>query len=128
MSAHWPVNRLLAVLASPVQLGAEDNPAVQAASAQQHPTIITFDPPGSVTTLSFAINPAGAITGAFIDASGVLHGFLRAPDGTFTTFDAPGAGTGPGQGTVALSNNPAGAITGYYTDGNNVSHGFLRIP
>ena len=27
-------------------------------------------------------------------------GFLRAPDGTITVFDVPGAGTGPGQGTI----------------------------
>jgi hypothetical protein len=56
----------------------------------------------------------------------VYHGFLRAPDGTFTTFDAPGAGTGAYQGTFAISINPAGAITGYYTDASNVDHGFLR--
>src|SRR5437868_6660354 len=47
---------------------------------------------------------------------------------TFTTFDAPGAGTGPGQGTFATSLNPAGAITGYYADANLVFHGFLRAP
>src|SRR5947209_6920721 len=34
--------------------------------------------------------------------------------GTFTTFDAPGAGTGSHQGTRAFAINPAGAITGYY--------------
>src|SRR2546421_12484456 len=45
---------------------------------------------------------------------------------TFTTFDAPGAGTGPGQGTFATSLNPAGAITGYYADAHLVFHGFWR--
>src|SRR5437667_4125342 len=45
---------------------------------------------------------------------------------TFTTFDAPGAGTGNAQGTFAVSINPAGAITGYYADANSVFHGFLR--
>src|SRR6266536_814144 len=49
---------------------------------------------------------------------------------TITTFDAPGAGTGPGQGTFPsfspLLINPNGAITGYYTDSAFVTHGFLR--
>ncbi len=52
----------------------------------------------------------------------------RAQQGTFTTFDAPGAGTGSGQGTFAFAINPAGVITGYYTDASDGSHGFLRAP
>jgi hypothetical protein len=63
-----------------------------------------------------------------VDASDVNHGFVRASDGTITTFNVPGAGTGPGQGTIPLSNNPADRITGYYIDASDVSHGFLRIP
>ena len=51
---------------------------------------------------------------------------MRAPDGTFTTFDAPGAGTGLFQGTNPFSINPAGAIAGYTLDASNVNHGFLR--
>jgi hypothetical protein len=74
------------------------------------------------------INPKGVITGQYVDASGVNHGFLRAKHGTITNFDAPGAGTGTGQGTIAFSNNPADAITGYYIDAGGVYHGFLRIP
>ena len=35
---------------------------------------------------------------------------------TITTFDAPGAGTGPGQGTLAFSINAPGGIAGYYFD------------
>jgi hypothetical protein len=46
--------------------------------------------------------------------------------GTFTTFDAPGAGTGTNQGTFPSSINPAGAITGIYCVPNFVCHGFLR--
>ena len=44
----------------------------------------------------------------------------------FITFDAPGAGTGAGQGTFPITINTAGAITGFYIDANNVSHGFVR--
>ena len=56
----------------------------------------------------------------------MFHGYVRAPDGTFTTFDAPGAGTGLFQGTNPFSINPAGAIAGYTVDASNVTHGFLR--
>jgi hypothetical protein len=42
-------------------------------------TFTTFDPPGSASTFPRAINPAGAITGDYIDANYVFHGFLRAP-------------------------------------------------
>jgi hypothetical protein len=53
---------------------------------------------------------------------------VRAKHGAITTFDVPAAGTGPGQGTIPLSNNPVDAITGYYIDANDVTHGFLRTP
>jgi hypothetical protein len=47
---------------------------------------------------------------------------------SFTTFDAPGAGTSPGQGTFAFGINPGGAVIGYYIDASNVFHGFVRAP
>src|SRR2546430_9403959 len=45
---------------------------------------------------------------------------------TITTFDAPGAGTGPGQGTYATNIAPSGPIIGFSRDANNVRHGFVR--
>jgi hypothetical protein len=60
--------------------------------------------------------------------SDVNHGFVRAQDGTITTFDVPSAGTGTGQGTVPDCNNPANAITGFYFDPSNITHGFLKDP
>src|SRR6478752_10349503 len=45
---------------------------------------------------------------------------------TITTFDAPGAGTGPLQGTYATNINPSGTIIGFSPDANNVRHGFVR--
>ena len=108
---------------------------------EHHGTIITFDAPGvgpgggpnSEGTHASSINPAGAITGSYDDANNVSHAFLREPDGKFTTFEAPGAGTSPFFGTFAASINPAGAIAGYYSDGSQVGtqvvyHGFLREP
>jgi hypothetical protein len=41
------------------------------------------------------------------------------------TFDAPGSGTGIGQGTFPSTPNPAGAIVGFYLDASKVAHGFL---
>ena len=46
--------------------------------------------------------------------------------GTFTIFDAPGAGTGFGQGTSPQAINAGGDIAGYYTDREDVPHGFIR--
>jgi hypothetical protein len=102
-------------------------------------TIVVFDAPGAGTgllqgTVGLGITPAGAIAGAYIDANNVAHGFIRAPRGAFTSFDAPGAGTGPGAsgclescpGTVPWGINPAGEITGQYIDVNNVAHCFVR--
>jgi hypothetical protein len=52
---------------------------------------------------------------------------VPAPDGSVTTVDAPGAGTGFRQGTYGSGGiNPAGAFSGYYVDASHVSHGFLR--
>ncbi|MGA7048496.1 MAG: hypothetical protein WBY98_19685, partial [Candidatus Sulfotelmatobacter sp.] len=118
---------LLVVLAVPVSLAAQDNPHSKDAK------FITFNAPGAGTgagqgTISNSINPAGAITGYYLDASDVYHGFLRAADGTFTTFDVLDAGTSFYEGTGPLSINPAGAITGWYFDTSNVIRGFLRTP
>jgi len=90
--------------------------------------IITFDAPGAVNgTVPSSITPAGAIAGYYADASPVFHGFfLSALGGTFTSFDAPSAGTGQFQGTFAFSINPAKAIAGYYVDASYVPHGYVR--
>jgi hypothetical protein len=45
---------------------------------------------------------------------------------TFTTFEAPGAGTAEYQGTIAFSINTAGTIAGYSVDSGGVHHGFVR--
>jgi hypothetical protein len=101
--------------------------------------ITTFDAPGAGTTADSAqgthvddyasfgtsgLNPAGAITGLVITSSGLGRGFLRAPQGRVTTFDALGEANGTFPGNI----NPEGAITGYYLDANFLNHGFLRDP
>jgi hypothetical protein len=74
------------------------------------------------------ITPAETITGSFNDGFAVKHGFLRASDGTVTTFDFPGAGTGFDQGTVPLGISPAGIIMGLYIDAKYKHHGFFFLP
>ena len=68
----------------------------------------------------------GDIQGAFTDANGVIHGFVRSHAGAITTFNVPGAGTGMSQGTNATYLNDVGTVSGIYIDANYVFHGFVR--
>ena len=104
------------------------------------PRIISFDAPGAgATTGSFEgtacysdcsalINNFGAIAGTYQDANNVFHGFVRSPQGKFTTFDAPGADMTAGDfnGTFVNGINDAGAIAGFSVDASGGAHGFLR--
>ena len=101
------------------------------ASAQ---TITTFSAPGAGTgagqgTGGFGINPQGTVVGSYLDDGNVFHGYQCVSGcgtaSTFTTFNAPGAGTAANQGTITFSINVFGVITGYLIDANNVSHGFV---
>src|SRR5947209_2223191 len=97
-------------------------------------SLTTFDAPGAGAgadlrqgTFPKSINPTGAITGYYIDARNLIHGFLRSSEGAITTFDAPDVGAF--LGTFALSINATGAIAGYYFGGATLGyHGFLRAP
>jgi len=80
---------------------------------------IAFDAPGAGKTAGSgqgtfpkSINKAGAITGHYIDANNVNHGFLRTPQGKIIKVDAPGAGTaaGSGFGTFPTSINDGGTL------------------
>jgi hypothetical protein len=69
--------------------------------------------------MATSINDSGAITGTYTDASTFNHGFVRSPQGTFTTFDV-------GEAMWNLSINNGGAVAGTYRDANGSSHGFVR--
>ena len=45
--------------------------------------------PGAVTTYADFVNAAGAVVGSYVDADGMPHGFIRHPDGSFSTIDLP---------------------------------------
>jgi len=111
------------------------------AQNRHEPKLIEFDPPGTATesspicapycgTFAYANNAEGVIVGSYTDTNVVPHGFLRSPNGEFTSFDAPGAGLGANldEGTVAYSINDQGLITGQFEDSNFLYHGFVRYP
>ena len=69
-----------------------------------------------------------AVVGSYNDGYTINHGFLRAPNGTITTFDAPGAGVGFNQGTIPLGITSLGEIMGRFIDSGGISHGFTLAP
>jgi hypothetical protein len=109
-------------------------------------TFTTIDAPGACSSGSacsglgtfiryFSLNDLGVVTGNYVDASNVSHGFVSYPPYTHvTTFDAPGACSSDSnplcatEGTVPNSINLFGAITGTYWDAQGVGHGFLTYP
>jgi hypothetical protein len=72
-----------------------------------------------------SIDQAGDITGSCFDAAGYLHGFVRNPYGTITSFDPPES-----KATNVTSINDGGAIAGYYvySRGGGPGVGFIRVP
>jgi hypothetical protein len=90
---------------------------------------------GTYTAFTDGINLLGATAGESEDANNVYHGFVRTPFGSIITFDAPGAGTGPGPagcvycpGTQSSGINLFGVIVGELLDNNTVWHGYVRTP
>ena len=75
--------------------------------------------PGSPATQGEDINARGQISGAYSDASGAIHGFLKTED-DFTFLDFPGAVL-----TNAWGINSAGQIVGNYNNADGTVHGFL---
>ena len=78
---------------------------------------------GTGTSAGIGLNPEGALAGAIIDDNNVLHGYFRKPDGTFVVINAPGAGTGPGQGTDTDGVSASYFVSGLYADSSGVLHG-----
>ena len=106
----------------------------------RHGAFTTFDPPTPGFINAFApfsfgpdlsIMPNGVITGTYFEFipgnpfGGNYRVFVRATDGTFTTFDAA---TYPPCCIWSFPSgmNPAGTITGSFNDGFTINHGFVR--
>jgi hypothetical protein len=100
----------------------------------------SFDAPGAGLgagldqgTVPISINDRGVIAGQYEDSNNVFHGFIRYPDGSFVSFEAPGAATAVtsqcapiGCGTLAYSINEDGETAGIYVDSAGAQHGFVR--
>ena len=94
--------------------------------------VTTFDAPGAGTgsfqgtgcysDCPISLNDWGAITGVYVDANYVYHGYLRRPDGRIETVDPVGSIF-----TFSVGINDSGTIVGSYADGNGVYHGFLQF-
>jgi hypothetical protein len=82
------------------------------ATATYAQTFITFDVPNATSTQPAAINPAGEITGSYVNAAG-KHGFLRRATGALILFDAPNNDPVGVQLIGITSMNAAGRIAGY---------------
>ncbi|HUN88103.1 MAG TPA: hypothetical protein VMU28_04905 [Terriglobales bacterium] len=107
----------------------------EGSATRQELKFVSFDAPNADMnandyngTFPVGINNEGAVTGYYVDANNVYHGFLRSHDGHFTTFEATGADTTPNSynGTTPSVINDLGEITGNYADVHGNVHGFLR--
>jgi hypothetical protein len=88
--------------------------------ASAKPSYTTFDPPNSQYTYPMSLQ-SGVVAGSYQDYQGYMHGFVRATDGTITTFDPTDS-----NGTYIITMNPDDTIVGYADDLNYLGHGFLR--
>jgi uncharacterized membrane protein len=78
---------------------------------------------GARSTRPVDINQSGQIVGRYQEVNWKSHLFLRNKDGTFITFDPPGATRGAGANAIS----PTGHVVGYYGNDEG-SHAFLREP
>ena len=78
-------------------------------------------PAGTGNSQATGINNSGEVSGFYVDAGGVNHGFLDM-GGSLTTFNAPVAGE---SGTQILGVNNLGEFVGDYTDAAGNTHGFF---
>lgn len=118
--------RSLMALPRAARSDAAQAPHRQALSAAEGAHFTIVDAPGAGTasgqgTTTYDINSSSVVTGEYFDSGNDAHGFLRTPDGTYTTFDVDGAQTVPNR------INDRGAVVGTYIDPNTgIWDGFLR--
>src|SRR6266516_1671607 len=99
--------------------------AQQAANSGSIEVITTFDYPGTgiVTTSPQKINEGGDIVGEFIDSNGVVRGFVRFSDGSFSARIVDPINTvgfTEGRGI-----NNSRTVVGDYVGSDGNSHGFF---
>lgn len=75
--------------------------------------------PGSTGTTAEGINDQGQIVGIY-SVGNAVYGFIRQPDGSYTTVVNPNAVNG----TYLFDINNASTIVGAYSDANYINHAF----
>jgi hypothetical protein len=94
-----------------------------------HGGITTFGPPlGKTSVESNDMNASSEIVGTCWSPNGEDFAFSRSPNGTYTVFSLPGAGTGNYQGTYGIAVNPQGWIAGYVINADFAAWSFVMIP
>ena len=86
-------------------------------------TITSIQPPDFRQAAAWSVNTKGTIVGVY-SITGAFSAFIRATDGTFTSFAPPANG----QIDTDPQINAAGIVAGFYLDANSVIHGFVRTP
>jgi hypothetical protein len=71
---------------------------------------------------AYSINAFADIAGAYVDLSGMMHGYVRHGDGSVETLDFPGGNNTQGYGV-----NDRGTIIGVYEDAAGAPHAYERI-
>jgi len=84
-------------------------------------TVTIIDVPGATSTYATCINSKSVVTGGFVDSGG-NEGFIRAADGTITTFSGQDCNISP------ASINRKGVITGWCQNREHLKRvvGFVR--
>lgn len=84
-------------------------------------------------TFPQGISDLGEVSGSYVDANSISHGFVRSAGGAITTFDVPTTCTGSTppadcafEGTFPGGVNLVGTVTGSYFGEDGNPHGFWR--
>lgn len=86
---------------------------------------VAEDVPGSITTVPLSINDRGQIVGFYLTVAGTIgQGYVREPDGTFRTYNAPDAAA---NSSFLISVNNVGEAVGGYADASGNVQNILLV-
>jgi hypothetical protein len=108
-------------------VGTANNNSAYLAFVRKHDgSFAVFNPSGCPEAFGAGISFDGTVVGnCYINGEFFYYGFTRKPDGTMTTYSAPGAGA---FGNFPMSVAADGKSIGYFTDSGDVYHGYRLNP